>query len=95
MLPSLYTSGDKVRTWSVARAAAYGAGIGALAALFKTLAPLHGALAVGQRPAGHFLTSAPEIAGTALGFALLCAAASALRNFIAQRLIQLESRQSK
>jgi hypothetical protein len=89
MLPSLYMSGYKVRTWSVARAAAYGAGagIGALAALFKTLAPLHGALAVGERPAGHFLTSVPEIAGVALGFALLCTLATAVRNVIARRLV--------
>ena len=35
MLPSLYASGDAARAWSLARAAAYGAGIGALAALVK------------------------------------------------------------
>jgi hypothetical protein len=31
--------------------------------------------------------SVPEIAGAVLGFALLCAGATALRNFIARRLI--------
>ena len=31
-LPSLYISGQGARTWSITRAASYGAGIGALAA---------------------------------------------------------------
>jgi hypothetical protein len=35
----------------------------------------------------HVAVSLPEIAGAVLGFALLCAAATALRNFIARRLI--------
>jgi hypothetical protein len=76
-LPSLYVSGDKPREWSLARAATYGAVLGIVAGLFKTLGPSHQAIA----------TSVPEIPGVALGFALLCAAATALRNFIARRLI--------
>ena len=82
-LPSFFIVGDSPRPWSVARAAAYGAGIGALAALFKTLGSLQ---KTGSAPA-HVL----DIAGAALAFALLCAAA-ALRNFIARRLIWPECR---
>ena len=77
MLPSLYVSGDKPREWRVTRAAAYGAVLGVVAGLLKTLGFTHQAIA----------TSVAEIAGAALGFALLCAAATALRNFIARRLI--------
>jgi hypothetical protein len=76
-LPSLYVSGDRPRAWSIARAASYGAILGALAALLKTSGLSHQAIA----------TSVPEIVGAALGFALLCAGATALRNFIARRLI--------
>jgi hypothetical protein len=76
-LPSLYVSEDKPQPWSIARAAAYGASLGAVAGLLKTLGLTHQAIA----------TSIPEIAGAALGFALLCAGATALRNFIARRLI--------
>ncbi|HMG79019.1 MAG TPA: hypothetical protein VK591_10060 [Xanthobacteraceae bacterium] len=76
-LPSLYISGDKLQAWSIARAAAYGAVLGIVAGLLKTLALSHQAIA----------TSVPEIAGAALGFALLCAGVTALRNFIARRLI--------
>jgi hypothetical protein len=76
-LPSLYVSGDKPREWNVARAAAYGGLLGAGAGSFKTLGLSHQAIA----------TSVPEIVGVALGFALLCAGATALRNFIARRLI--------
>jgi hypothetical protein len=79
MLPSLYTAPDSARAWSVARATAYGGAIGALAAMFKTFGPLHaGTPAIG---------SVLEIFGAALGFALLCAGAAALRNFVARRLI--------
>jgi hypothetical protein len=78
MLPSLYPSGEGARAWSLAWAAAYGAGIGALAALVKMFA-LHSRDAAG--------TSIWEIAGAALAFALLCAGAAALRNFLARRLI--------
>ena len=77
MLPSLFASGGGAQAWSLARAAAYGGGIGALAALFKTLGPGHH----GSLPA-----SLPEIAAAAAGFAILCVGAAALRNFIAQRL---------
>jgi len=76
-LPSLYVSGEKPREWSIARAAACGAVLGAVAGLFKTLGLVHQAIA----------PSVPEIVGVALGFALLCAGATALRNFIARRLI--------
>ena len=76
-LPSLYLSGDKPREWSMARAATYGAALGAIAGLFKTSGLTHQAVA----------TSVPEIVGVTLGFALLCAGATALRNFIARRLI--------
>jgi len=78
-LPSFFASGDSPRVWSVTRAAVYGAGIGAFAASFKTLGPRHEA---GSAPA-HLL----EIAAAALAFALLCAAAAALHNFIARRRI--------
>jgi uncharacterized membrane protein len=76
-LPSLYVSGDKPREWSIACAAAYGAALGAIAGLFKTLGLTHQAVA----------TSVLEIVGVALCFALLCAGATALRNYIARRLI--------
>jgi len=76
---SFLVSGDGTRAWSVRRAAAYGAGIGALAASFKTFGSRH---AAGSVPA-DFL----EIAAAALAFALLCAAAAALHNFFARRLI--------
>jgi hypothetical protein len=87
MLPSLYRSGEQARAWSVTRATALGAGIGMLAALFKTLSPSHQAVAVSVRPGEHLLANIPQIAAAALGFALLCGAAAALRNFIARRLI--------
>ena len=76
-LPSLYVSGDKPREWRVSRAAPYGAVLGIVAGLFKTLALSH----------QHVAISVAEIAGAVLGFALLCAGATALRNFIARRLI--------
>jgi hypothetical protein len=76
-LPSLYVSGDKPREWSVTRAATYGAALGAVAGLFKMLIYSH----------QHIAISVPEFAGAVLGFALLCAGATALRNFIARRLI--------
>ncbi len=81
-LPSLYVSGDKPQAWSIARAAAYGAVLGIAAGLLKTLGFTHQAIATGI----------PEIVGAALGFALLCAGATALRNFIARRLIWPELR---
>lgn len=81
MLPSLYIPGDKARAWSVIRAAALGAGLGTLAALFRTLSPLHQAMS--NAPGWRVV----EIAAAALGFALLCAGAAALRNVIARHLI--------
>ena len=78
MLPSLYTSRDGARPWSLAWAAIYGAGIGAVAALFKTFG-LH----VGGAAGAPFW----QVAGAALAFALLCAGAAALRNFLARRLV--------
>ena len=82
MLPSLYVSGDEPREWRVSCAAAYGTVLGIFAGLLRTLGLSHQAIA----------TSIPEIAGAALGFALLCAGATALRNFIARRLIWPELR---
>jgi hypothetical protein len=78
-LPSLFISGDQARAWSIPRAAAYGAAVGALAALFKTVGPL--------RDAGSAAANVGGMIGAALGFALLCAGAAALRNFIARRFI--------
>jgi hypothetical protein len=78
-LPSLYGVADGAREWSVARAAAYGGALGALAAMFKMFAP--------WREGTASLASPLEVLGAALGFALLCAGAAALRNFIARRLI--------
>ena len=43
MLPSLFTSDENARPWSVPRAALYGAGIGLLAALIKFFGPFHAA----------------------------------------------------
>ena len=78
-IPSLYLSKDAARPWSVARAAAYGAGIGALAALFKVFGPAH--------TAGPLAATVLQIVAAILAFALLCAGAAALRNLIAGRLI--------
>ncbi len=84
MLPSLFASRNGTRAWNVTRAAAYGAGLGAVAALLRTLGPQHGA--------GSTSTHVLEIAGVAAAFAILCATAAALRNFIARRLIWPEMR---
>jgi hypothetical protein len=78
-LPSFYASTERARAWSVTRAAAYGAGVGALAALFKTFGPLHGAAPAAARVF--------EIAVVAAVFALSCGAAALLRNFVARRFI--------
>ena len=82
LLPSLYASAERAQPWSARRAACYGAGIGAIAALFKTFGPLHGPGAAVHAGA-HMLA----IAVAAAAFALLCAGAAALRNFIARSLI--------
>jgi hypothetical protein len=91
MLPSFYLSGDKGQAWSVARGAAYGGCIGAIAALIKVLGPLHEPFAASKH-ASALLENVPEIVGAAVGFALLCAAVAALRNFLAQNLIWPQSR---
>jgi len=81
-LPSFYRSGDGFRPWRLTHAAACGAGIGALAALFKIMAPigLSGGLLGRTAAVG-------QIVAVAACFALLCTAAAALRNFVARRLI--------
>ncbi len=76
-LPSFHVSADRARPWSLARAAAYGAGLGALAGSFKTFGPVHTA------GSAHTL----EIVGAAAVFALLCVGAALLRNVVAQRFI--------
>jgi hypothetical protein len=78
LFPSFFNSAGDRRSWSLPRAAAYGAAIGALAAAFKLFA-LHRSAASG--------TPAWEIATVALAFAVLCGGAAALRNFLARRLI--------
>jgi hypothetical protein len=83
-LPSLFISRDRARAWSVTRAAGYGAVVGGLAAVFRTLGPLRETASMGTR---SLAANSLEIAGAALAFALLCAGASALRNFIARRFI--------
>jgi hypothetical protein len=82
-LPSLYVAGNGARAWSIARAAAYGAGIGGLAALLKTFESLREADSAAEKLAAYL----PEIVGAALAFALLCAGAAALRNFLARRFV--------
>jgi len=86
-LPSFYRSGDSFRPWRITHAAACGAGLGALAALFKTMAPigLSGGLLGWTAAFG-------QIVAIATCFALLCTAAALLRNFVARRLIWHESR---
>lgn len=87
-LPSFYASAERARTWSVARATAFGAGIGALAALVKTFAPLHGSGSATARVFEYVL----ETAAAAAAFALLCAGAAVLRNVVARRFIWPEMR---
>ncbi len=77
--PSLYLAADGARAWSIARAAAYGGAIGAVAALLKTFGP--------GREAGLGAVNFVEIAAAAFGFALLCSVAAILRNFIVGRLV--------
>jgi len=82
LIPSLHRSSDRAQSWSVARAAALGAVIGACAGLFKALGPLHAP--------GTQASNLAEIVGAALGFALLCVVAAALRNAIARWFIGRE-----
>ena len=78
MLPSLFTSDENARPWSVPRAALYGAGVGMLAALIKVFGPF--------RAADRTLPVALEIGVAALAFAVLCAGAALLRNLLTRRL---------
>jgi hypothetical protein len=84
IFPSLHRSESNAQPWSVARAAAYGACIGALAALFKAWAPLR---LTAEIPSRGLSAVAVEVAAAAIGFALLCAAAVAVRNFLARQLV--------
>jgi hypothetical protein len=84
MLPSFYKSSDSDRAWNVAHAACYGAVIGMLAALFKTL----GALRAGA--AFNLTGNLTEIVLAALAFTVLCVAAAMLRNYLVRRLVQHE-----
>jgi hypothetical protein len=79
-LPSLYPGNDGAQVWRLTRAAAYGAGIGLAAALFKMLGPL------GER----ILTPARvlDLAGAALAFALLCAGAAFARNMLVRHFVK-------
>lgn len=79
LLFSRHLEAASARLWSIPRALAYGAVIGVLAATVKNFALAAGRVA----HAG----SLAEIAGAAVGFALLCAGAAAARNFIARRFI--------
>lgn len=85
-LPSLFRSRVSARPWNVAYAALCGSGIGALAGLLKTLNPFRPA------PAENLTNHLTDVALAAFGFALLCAVAAALRNFIARHLIWHDDR---
>jgi cbb3-type cytochrome oxidase subunit 1 len=85
MLPSLYKSSEPDRAWNVMHAACYGAIIGVLAAIFKTLGPLRAGATF------NLIGNLTEIAAAALVFALLCVVAAALRNYVVQRLVRHES----
>ena len=80
-LPSLFRSEESGRPWNLTYAALCGGGIGTFAGLLKTLNPFRPA------PSESLTNHLADIALAALGFALLCIAAAALRNFIAQHLI--------
>jgi hypothetical protein len=78
MLPSFFTSDENRRSWSVPRAALYGAGVGLLAVVIKMFGPF--------RAADPTLPLALEICVAVLAFALLCAGAALLRNLLTRRL---------
>jgi hypothetical protein len=84
MLPSFYKSSYPDRAWNIMHAACYGAVIGALAAMFKTLGPLRAGAAF------NLFGNLTEIILAALAFALLCVGAAALRNSIVRRLARYE-----
>jgi hypothetical protein len=76
-----------MRVWNAGRATAYGAAIGAVAAVFKSFAPWGGPHA----PAAVVR----EIVGAALAFALLCGLAATLRNFIARQLASPQAKETE
>lgn len=78
MLPSLFTSEENSRPWSVKRAALYGAGIGLSAALIRIFGPLHAV--------DRTFPVALEICVAIFAFAVLCAGAALLRNLLTRRL---------
>jgi hypothetical protein len=78
-VPSLYLTTGGARAWNVARAAAYGAGVGAAAGLFKTFEQ--------WRTTDPGSDVVVQVLAAALAFALLCAGAATLRNFLAGRVI--------
>ncbi len=80
-IPSLYVSRKSAQAWNNARAAGYGAVIGALAALFKTLGPLREAGSAGESLTERLGANLLEVAGAALAFALLCAGRRRLAQF--------------
>lgn len=81
LLPSLHKASEPDHAWNVTHAACYGAIIGALAALFKTMGPLRPSAAI------HWAGNLTEVVSAALAFALLCAAAAMLRNYLFRRLL--------
>jgi hypothetical protein len=85
MLPSLYKSNEPDRVWNVLHAAGYGAAIGGLAAIFKTFGPVRAGRGF------NLFGNLTEIVLAALAFALLCAAAAMLRNYLVRRLVRHES----
>ena len=84
-LRSLFRTGP-VTAWRPFRAALYGGGLGAAAAAFRVLGPLHAGSAAGSVWA-RLSDGVPEIVMAAGAFAILCAAAAAARNFFARHLI--------
>ncbi len=85
MLPSFYKSSDSDRAWNIAHAACYGGVIGALAAIFKTLAALRAGAAF------NLIGNLTEIVLAVLAFTALCVAAAMLRNYLVRHLVQHES----
>ena len=81
MLPSFYRSDDPARAWNVTHACALGALLGVVAALFRTLGPFAAGV---QRSLPDNLL---EIGLAAVAFALLCAGAAILRNFVARHMV--------
>jgi hypothetical protein len=80
LFPSFLRWRTPARTWNVAHAAFYGAVIGAAAAAFKTFGPY-------RADTVNLSAGLLEIGEAVLAFALLCAIAAVLRNFLARQLI--------